>query len=279
MHLSMSSIFKYRGFKVIKDPQYPHVSVYQHSMFRRGDWENCLRMKLNVNGWFGDETNQAIPQRNADDPSPSNSSRSVTPPVSEGKKKFIPKVLHCPKSSIRDKQGQSAITSFPNRRATVGCVPPASYQAAPLLHQANMPSRNHRRATVDSMYNARSMFPYAAAGLQHGQPQFRHPTFLGSGRTSTAVAKPVPSDAEVLSATQTVVYAAIDVLRGPKSRRITVEHQSLDFMTEKLLSRSFARRNITLQPQVEPLMIETLKADLAKTKAALLSAQSMPPAA
>jgi len=242
-------------------------------------------MKLNVNG-FGDEANQALPQRNADDPSPSNSSRSVTPPVSEEKKKFIPKVLHCPKSSIRDKQGQSAITSFvTNRRATVlGCVPPASYQAAPLLHQANMPSRNYRRATVDSMYNARSMFPYAAAGLQHGrlqhgQPQFRHPAFLDRGRMNTTVAKPVPSDAEVLSATQNVVYAAIDVLRGPKSRRITIEHQSLDFMTEKLLGRSFARRNITLQPQVEPLMIETLKADLAKTKAALLSAQSMPPAA
>ena len=252
-------------------------------MFKIGDWENCLRMKLNVNG-FGDETNQAVPQRNADDPSPSNSSRSVTPPVSEGKKKFIPKILHCPKSSIRDKQGQSAITSFPNRRATVGCVPPASYQAASLLHQATMPSRNHRRATVDSMYNARSMFPYAAAGLQHGrlqhgQPQFRHPAFLASGRMNTTVAKPVPSDAEVFSATQNVVYAAIDVLRGPKSRRITIEHQSLDFMTEKLLGRSLARRNISSQPQVEPLMIETLKADLAKTKAALLSAQSMPPAA
>jgi len=253
-------------------------------MFKIGDWENCLRMKLNVNG-FGDETNQALlPERNADDPSPSNSSRSVTPPVSEGKKKFIPKILHCPKSSIRDKQGQSAITSFPNRRATVGCVPPASYQAASLLHQATMPSRNHRRATVDSMYNARSMFPYAAAGLQHGrlqhgQPQFRHPAFLASGRMNTTVAKPVPSDAEVFSATQNVVYAAIDVLRGPKSRRITIEHQSLDFMTEKLLGRSLARRNISSQPQVEPLMIETLKADLAKTKAALLSAQSMPPAA
>ena len=238
-------------------------------------------MKLNGNG-FGDEANQALPQRNADDPSPSNSSRSVTPPVSEGKKKFIPKVLHCPKSSIRDKQGQTAVTSFAqNRRATVSCVPPASYQVAPLLHQANMPSRNYRRATVDSMYNARSMFPYEAAGLQHGQPQFRHPAFLDSGRMNTTVAKPVPSDAEVLSATQNVVYAAIDVLRGPKSRRITVEHQSLDFMTEKLLSRSFARRNVSLQPQVQqPLTIETLKADVeAKTKAALLSAQSMPPAA
>ena len=61
-------------------------------MFRRGDWENCLRMKLNVNG-FGVETNQALSQRNADDPSPSNSSRSVTPPVSEGRKNFIPKVF------------------------------------------------------------------------------------------------------------------------------------------------------------------------------------------
>ena len=228
-------------------------------------------MKLNINGVGDKNETKALPQRNADDLSISTSSRSITPPASEGRKKFVPKVLHCPKSIVRDKQGQSAITSFAqNRRATVGCVPSASYQAA------NMPSRNNRRATVDAMYKARSMFPYAAAGLH--QPQFRR-AFLDSGRMNTTVAKPVPSDAEVLSATQTVVYAAIDVLRGPKSRRITIEHQSLDFMTEKLLGRSFARRNISLQPQVEPLMIETLKADLAKTKAALLSAQSMPPAA
>eukprot|EP00571_Detonula_confervacea_P003222 CAMPEP_0172322272 /NCGR_PEP_ID=MMETSP1058-20130122/45463_1 /TAXON_ID=83371 /ORGANISM="Detonula confervacea, Strain CCMP 353" /LENGTH=510 /DNA_ID=CAMNT_0013037975 /DNA_START=33 /DNA_END=1565 /DNA_ORIENTATION=- len=34
------------GFEVVKDPQFPKVKVYKHPMFRKGDWEACLQMKL-----------------------------------------------------------------------------------------------------------------------------------------------------------------------------------------------------------------------------------------
>ena len=38
------------GFRVEEDdPQFPNVAVYRHGLFRRGDWENCLKMeKLSV---------------------------------------------------------------------------------------------------------------------------------------------------------------------------------------------------------------------------------------
>lgn len=34
------------GFRVEKsDPQFPNVAVYRHGLFRRGDWESCLKME------------------------------------------------------------------------------------------------------------------------------------------------------------------------------------------------------------------------------------------
>lgn len=35
-----------RGFELVNDPRYPHVNIYKHPMFRKGDWEACLQMKL-----------------------------------------------------------------------------------------------------------------------------------------------------------------------------------------------------------------------------------------
>ena len=35
-----------RGFEALKDPQYPYINVFKHPLFRKGDWEGCLQIKL-----------------------------------------------------------------------------------------------------------------------------------------------------------------------------------------------------------------------------------------
>ena len=36
------------GFETVNDPNYPNVNVYRHPMFRKGDWEGCLKIQLPV---------------------------------------------------------------------------------------------------------------------------------------------------------------------------------------------------------------------------------------
>ena len=65
--------------------------------------------------------------------------------------------------------------------------------------------------------------------------------------------KPTPSDADILSATQKVVSAAIEAISCPKFRRITIEHESLDTMTDMLLARQrFVISNTTSSAIVKP---------------------------
>eukprot|EP00579_Thalassiosira_antarctica_P011053 CAMPEP_0201909998 /NCGR_PEP_ID=MMETSP0903-20130614/1536_1 /ASSEMBLY_ACC=CAM_ASM_000552 /TAXON_ID=420261 /ORGANISM="Thalassiosira antarctica, Strain CCMP982" /LENGTH=640 /DNA_ID=CAMNT_0048444581 /DNA_START=36 /DNA_END=1958 /DNA_ORIENTATION=- len=93
------------GFEVIKDPQFPRVNVYKHPLFRRGEWESCLQMKLPdpndqqvVNEVMkisvarskssqGGNNNHRLPEPRRDVvsmannlPSPPPKTRSVTPP-------------------------------------------------------------------------------------------------------------------------------------------------------------------------------------------------------
>mmetsp|Transcript_31024 Transcript_31024/g.53023 ORF Transcript_31024/g.53023 Transcript_31024/m.53023 type:complete len:593 (+) Transcript_31024:134-1912(+) len=88
------------GFDVIKNPQFPQVNVYRHPMFRKGDWEACLKMTLpkltdeqaheamkrtTSKGVANDHPPQphSSPRREAvirGIPSPPTTARSVTPP-------------------------------------------------------------------------------------------------------------------------------------------------------------------------------------------------------
>lgn len=127
----------------------------------------------------------------------------------------------------------------------------------PSMKTGNTLPMNYRRVTVDggtggnymsssvmgndiAMLRRMERMPRPFAGLHNGRPQPQQETHMPSQMMNT---RPTPSDAEVRSATEDIVSAAIDALR-PKSRRHTISHvntSELDAMTDMFLERSMAR--------------------------------------
>ena len=285
-----------RGFEVIKDQSFCYV--YKHSMFRKGDWEACMQMKLpsfravaGMSQADNGNHNAAVLRDNhaasnlVDLPSSdSSAARSITPPV-----QLLPEF---------------------------GSVGGAfqSYQGAAQPSTLGRMSMNNRRATVDSMASVRSMFgsvkndtmprrmghfPFsrrASLSFHPGQhilqsQQLGNPSninnFQCSGMMSSAMTKPTLSDADILSATQKVVSAAIEAISCPKFRRITIEHESLDTMTDMLLARQrFVISNTTSSAIVKPRssvqrqsLVASVGADVEARTRVLLANSERPAAA
>lgn len=284
-----------RGFEVTKDQNFRYV--YKHSMFRKGDWEACMQMKLPAlsavagmsqadNGNHNAAVLRDNHASNLDDlPSSSSAARSITPPA---------QFLH-----------------------EIGSVGGAfqSYQGAAQSSTLGRMPMNNRRATVDSMASVRSMFgsvkndtmprrmghfPFsrrASLSFHPGQhilhsQQLGNPDNLNnlqcSGMMSSAMMKSTPSDADILSATQKVVSAAIEAISCPKFRRITIEHESLDTMTDMLLARRrFAISNTTSSAIVikprnsvqRQSLVASVGADVEARTKALLANSERPAAA
>jgi len=185
-----------------------------------------------------------------------------------------------------------------------------SYQGAAQSSTLGRMSLNNRRATVDTMASVRAMFGSvqnaamprrmghfpisrrASLSFHPGQhilqsQQLGNSDNLNnlqcSGMMSSAMMKSTPSDADILSATQKVVSAAIEAISCPKFRRITIEHESLDTMTDMLLARRrFAISNTTSSAIViEPRssvqrqsLVASVGADVeARTKAVLANSE------
>lgn len=149
-----------------------------------------------------------------------------------------------------------------NRRATLD-MPPSSMisglGAMPRNRRATLdmptPPSSLLMDNVNAMPNRKNMSPPFAAGFlqdcQHQGYQQQAPQRMQSQAINKA--NRAPSDAEVRSATQDIVSAAIDVLRPAGARRVTVDRplpgmgsdnggtSRLDAMTDLFLERSRAR--------------------------------------
>jgi hypothetical protein len=232
-------LFHFRGFTVAKDPQYPHVQLYTHPMFRRGDWEACLSMKLPP----GTSCPPPKKRRRKKNTSPAwlelsqpPKARSVTPP----------EIVFRPGLPVTLLPYHDIAKSLPEE-----CAEEWLAQSA-MLEQMIVATKESRRRL--SMTDEMSPSTATLLGTAAKQPELINKASTSSipyQDGDAASMSSTLSDSEVQKMTTDVVSAAIAALNQSKvSSRGSTTHEkimrgdssSLSAMTEDFIQRSNSRR-------------------------------------
>ena len=256
-----------RGFEVAQEEQYPHVQLYKHPKFRKGDWEACLSMTLPGNvkhphsvasssrplkkrKTVHKKSKSSSPHQHSTAPaSPHHGTRSVTPPefILDNGSGLLPYqaiAQTLPEESAAEFLAQSAMlesmiaaTAETRRRLSVSVDGPPSSTLMGL-------TRN----------NSELMYPQTLRGASQ-QGVSRQTSFTSTSDGGESCASSQLSDAEVSKMTSDVVTAAMAALKGSETPKMisstsrlksiissTPASSSLNAITEAFIQRSNARR-------------------------------------
>lgn len=228
------------GFTKNVDETFPNVSVYKHDMFKKGDWEQCLKISMPI----GSLEKLTKIELEAAKTNPSNLGKS-RPRKRQRRGNGVPlpppelvanTTAPCPRRITQEVSG----TAYSQLAQILQLNQSVKPQQQPLTELLQKNSLMRRRISVETNTN-----PFAETFLEHSS------------------SNPLPSsvDVAIASKTKDVVAAAIHAMKqgnangGPavalssadlRPRRATIDHGSLkrtqlDVMTENFLARSKAR--------------------------------------
>ena len=235
-------LFHFRGFTIAKDPQYPHVQLYTHPMFRRGDWEACLNMKLPPG------TSCPPPKKKKRQKNTASTLLGLSPPPKKARSVTPPEIVFRPAPPITTLLPYHDIAkSLPEESAAEWLAQSAMLEQ---MIAATKESRRRLSMTDEMSPSTATLLEMAAAK----QPELFNKTSISSIPYQDGDAASISStlsDSEVQKMTTDVVSAAIAALNQSKlsSRGSTIHEKimrgdssSLSAMTEDFIQRSNSRR-------------------------------------
>lgn len=236
-------LFHFRGFTIAKDPQYPHVQLYTHPMFRRGDWEACLNMKLPPG------TSCPPPKKKKRKKNTSPALVGLSPPPKKARSVTPPEIVFRPAPPVSTLLPYYDIAkSLPEESAAEWLAQSAMLEQ---MIAATKESRRRLSMTDEMSPSTTTLLEMAAAK----QPELINKTSMPSIPYQDGDAASISStlsDSEVQRMTTDVVSAAIAALNQSKvsSSRGSTTHEkimrgdssSLSAMTEDFIQRSNSRR-------------------------------------
>lgn len=240
------------GFETIMEPQYPGVKVFKHPMFRKGDWEACLEMKLPAEEGNISKSNSPAhaPARHPPSPrqlsiaaaverqSPPMMARSVTPPennaLSPGRVESAAPQWLIQSASLELEQLIKATAQ--TRCRLSGFQAMNSISASPSLEELSM---NYQE--LKKMHHQVRISEATASMMSRNRG--------GTSLTSSYGQETRLTDAHVKLVTNDVVSAAVAALKNGNQQQHHANSPSpsfsiesrLDAMTEAFLERSNAR--------------------------------------
>ncbi|KAL7532050.1 hypothetical protein ACHAXR_004398 [Thalassiosira sp. AJA248-18] len=239
------------GFETIMEPQYPQVKVFKHPMFRKGDWEACLEMKLPAEEGKISKSNSPAHAPAPHPPSPRHLSiaaaverqsppmmaRSVTPPdcsLSPGRVESAAPQWLMQSASLELEQLIKATAQ--TRCRLSGFKAMNSISASPSLEELSM-----NYLELKKMHHQVRISEASASIMSRNRG--------GTSLTSSYGQETRLTDAHVKLVTNDVVSAAVAALKNGNQQQhhanspspsISIESR-LDAMTEAFLERSNAR--------------------------------------
>ena len=236
-------LFHFRGFTIAKDPQYPHVQLYTHPMFRRGDWEACLNMKLPPGTSCPPPKRKKRKSKNT-----APGLAGLSPPPKKARSVTPPEIVFRPAPPITTLLPYHDIAkSLPEESAAEWLAQSAMLEQ---MIAATKESRRRLSMTDEMSPSTATLLEMAAAK----QPELINKPSMSSipyQDGDAASISSTPSDSEVKRMTTDVVSAAIAALNQSKiSNRGSTTHEkimrgdssSLSAMTEDFIQRSNSRR-------------------------------------